>query len=130
MEPRSNLEGKMEITNEDLKQLQQTVPEVVWPQVEKKIANLEKDLTSDEAIEIASYAVTLILIELAAQLAANEQLQNAVTYHITKNNESSLPDNVVDSVAGWLMAPRSTNPLHGKVTKNYHFNVYGMNHNE
>lgn len=130
MEPRSNLEGKMEITNEDLKQLQQTVPEVVWPQVEKKIADLEKDLTSDEAIEIASYAVTLILIELAAQLAANEQLQNAVTYHITKNNESSLPDNVVDSVAGWLMAPRSTNPLHRKVTKNYHFNVYGMNHNE
>ena len=120
----------MEITNENLKQLKQTVPEVVWPQVEKKIADLENDFTSDEAVGIASYAVTLILIELATQLAVNEQLQNAMTYHITKNNQSILPDTVMDSVAGWLMAPESTNPLREKVARNYHFDVYGMNHNE
>lgn len=115
----------MNIDNIYLRQLLQTIPEVVTPQVDNLLDSAGEKITTKESAKIGSYAIALILIEIAAKLAENQHTENAVTYRIVQNDEAILPDDVVDSVAGWLMAPEENNPLSGKTLHNFPFDIYG-----
>lgn len=119
----------MRIEKQYLAQPQNTVSEVITSKFDAYITSSNGELTKEQAKRAASYAVTLILIELAAQLAENDANKDTITYRIVKDDEEKLPDDVIDSIAGWLLAPEKKNILRGRTLNQFHYDVYGETRN-
>lgn len=86
-------------------------------------------LSQSERDQFIQRVIADALVSLAVKLDENETAGSGVRYEVL-NEESDFvsPDDEIDPISGWLLAPEDRNLVKGKTTAPFPFDLYRGNH--